>query len=260
MKTRDLLLTLVRRELATRTQGSFLGWLWLIVRPTAHLLIFTLVFGVLLASRWDSMAYEGAGLAGFAFFLFAGLIGFHFFAECLTSSASSILKRRAMVKQVVMPLWLFPLVDVLVAGTAMLIAIAILLLALVLTGSGPMLGWLWLPVVLLPWFLLMGGMGWAMAGLGVYIRDLKQVMGPVTQALFFLSPILYSIDSLPEPYRPWLYLNPLTWLVTSLREVLLEGRMPLAEPLLWSWVAGVLSAGFGFLVFRRLKTGFADVI
>ena len=253
-----LLVTLVERELAARTRGSFLGPFWLLVRPAGYLLVFTFVFGVLLAERWEVGPEQG--LAELAVFLFAGLSAFHFVAERLNAAPNAMLKRRAMLKQAAFPLWLMPLTEVIVSAVAFGLALGVLLVGALLAGVSPALEWLLLPLLVAPILLLMVGLAWTLAAFGVYLRDLRHALAPITQMLLFLSPIFYSLDSLPDPYRSWLFANPVTVLVEIVRPVVIQGSLPSGLLVLACWTAAIAMAWIGIHLFRRLEPGFADVL
>ena len=116
------------------------------------------------------------------------------------------------------------------------------------------------PVVLLPFAVLLLGINWLLASLGVYLRDISQLMPPLIMVLLFLSPILYPLSSLPEIARFLLYFNPLTVVVEQLREVLIWGRLPDFMHLGWYFLASSLLAAFSFAWFQKTRRGFADVL
>jgi len=116
------------------------------------------------------------------------------------------------------------------------------------------------PPVLIPFILFTMGLSWALASLGVFLRDVAQVIGILTTVLMFLSPIFYPATTLPEKYRPLLYLNPLTPVIESARDVLYWGKVPSFEMLGVYLVISAFIAWLGFAWFQKTRTGFADVL
>jgi lipopolysaccharide transport system permease protein len=164
------------------------------------------------------------------------------------------------VKKVVFPLEIFP---VIILGAALFhsfLSIGILLLGVLIwqQSLSPML--VLLPLAYLPLMLWVLGLGWFLASLGVYVRDIQQSMTLLVQILFFMSPIFYPVSAVPEPFRFILYLNPLTTILDGFRRILLW-QQPLSWPLWAMWSAiGLAIAVLGFVWFIKTKDGFADVI
>ncbi len=257
--SRPLLAQLVRREVGRKYRGSSLGLLWAFLTPLLQLGLYTLVFGVFLKARWaGEQAVEG--LWGFALPLFCGLSVFSMFAEAVNQSPRQILDNANYVKKVVFPLELLSVTGVL---TAMFHGIGSLLMCVVMhwVVSGqisPML--LFMPLLLVPYFLVILSVCWLLSALGVYLRDLQQVMPPLMTAFFFLSPIIYSVDVVPAGLRPYYRLNPLCFFVENFRRILLWNEWPdLLEWLQWMFL-GLVFMHLSYAVFLRLRKGFADVV
>lgn len=185
------------------------------------LAVYTFVFSVVFQARW------GAGSESkteFALLLFAGLMMFNLFAECINRAPSLILSNTNYVKKVVFPLEILPAVTLLSALFHGLISLGVWLLAYLVFGL-PHATALYLPLIVLPFVLFILGLSWALASLGVFLRDVSQFIGVVTMTLMFLSPIFYPATALPEDYRHLLYLNPLTPVIEQTRDVLFWGKL-----------------------------------
>jgi lipopolysaccharide transport system permease protein len=255
---RELIAQFTRREIEGRYRGSFLGIFWSLAQPVAMLVVYTIVFGVIFQARWPEA--RTASLEEFALIAFCGLIAFGFINECVTRAPGLIIGVPNYVTKVVFPLETLPLSVLGAALFHMLVSLVVLLAAqLVLFGILPWTVVL-LPLVLVPAALLSLGAMWLLASLGVFIRDIGQFVGIVMQMVFFLTPILYTAEMVPEPYRTLVSLNPITPIVDNFRRVLLWGELPnWGELLLWS--AGL--SGFallGALWFLKTKKAFADVL
>lgn len=255
---RELIAQFTRREVEGRYRGSFLGLLWAFITPLVLLLIYTFVFGVIFQARWPQARSESLG--EFAVILFAGLLTFNIFSECVTRAPGLVVGVPNYVKKVVFPLEILP---VSVLGAALFhaaVSLAILLAAHLLAGGA--LHWtiLLLPLVLLPLIGLSLGLGWFLASLGVFVRDLGNAIGLVVQVLFFLTPVFYAVETVPEPYRQLLLLNPLAAIVADVRAVVLWGAMPAWLNLINTSLLTALLALLGYAWFARTKKAFADVL
>ncbi len=259
IERRDLIRQFVRRDLRHRTRGTQFGMLWDLLNPLMMLCVYTLVFSSILKVRLSHHPDEGP--LQYAIYLFAGLTAFQVFAEPLGRSGSLITSKRNFVKKMAFPLEIFAIVSALTALVHASLGLAIVLLAALVLSGG--VGWtaLLLPVVLLPGVLMGIAVGWAFGAIGVYFRDIQQFLGStVTRLLFFLTPIIYSIDAVPAHLRWVLHLNPLTVVVDGVRRVVLQGRQP-DWGMLGIWIVGSsILVVLSYALFMRVRRGFADVI
>ncbi len=254
---RALVQVLVQREVIGRYRGSVMGILWSFFNPVFMLLIYTFVFSVVFKARWNA---GSDSKTEFALVLFAGLIIFNLFSECVNRAPGLILANVNYVKKVVFPLEILPWIAL---GSAMfhaLISLGVWLLAYCVLFGVPHATVLLLPLVCLPLVLFIMGLTWALASLGVYLRDVSQFMGMLVTVLMFLTPIFYPVSSLPEQYRHFLLLNPLTPAVEISRDILFWGKMPDFSMLLLYTLATALIAWLGFAWFQKTRKGFADVL
>jgi lipopolysaccharide transport system permease protein len=257
LKHRVLLWELVKRDFIGRYKGSMLGVVWSLFNPLLMLTIYTVVFSVAFKAKWGT---GGESKVTFAIVLFSGMIVHSFFAECLNRAPSMITNHPNFVKKVVFPLELLPLMALLSALLHFLVSFGILLVFCLMTGMTIYEGVLLIPLVLLPLTLLMIGLSWILASLGVYLRDLSQIIGVATTVSLFLAPIFYPIEALPEAYQALLVWNPITLPVIQLRDLLLWDK-----PLQWDkWAASLLMGAsvcqIGFWWFQKSRRGFADVL
>ena len=254
---RRLVQVLVQREVIGRYRGSALGLLWSFFNPVFMLVVYTFVFSVVFKARWN---VGSESKTEFALVLFAGLIMFNLFSECINRAPGLILSNVNYVKKVVFPLEILPWV---VLGSAMFHALISLLVWLMAYGvlfGVPHPTVLLLPLIVLPLVLLVMGVSWGLASLGVYLRDVSQFIGMLTSVLMFLTPIFYPVNSLPEKYRPFLLANPLTPAVEMTRDVLFWGRVPDLAMLGLYALGTLLVAWLGFAWFQKTRKGFADVL
>ena len=257
LRNRNLIKTLVKREVIGRYRGSIFGILWSFFNPVFMLIIYTFVFSVVFKSRWTG---GSDSRTEFALVLFAGLIVFNLFAECFNRAPGLILANVNYVKKVVFPLEILPWVSLGSAFFHTLVSLSVWLLAYIILFGLPHATVLLMPLVILPLLLFIMGISWGLAALGVYLRDVSQLIGMATTVLMYLSPIFYPVTALPEKYRPLLMLNPLTPTIGQAREVLYWAKLP--DVTLWSFslVGSALIAWLGFAWFQKTRKGFADVL
>ena len=254
---RDLIWQMTKRDVIGRYRGSIMGLLWSFFNPILMLAVYTFIFSVVFQVRWGEATENKAD---FAIVLFVGLIIHTLFAECVNRAPSLILTNVNYVKKVVFPLEILPWITL---GSALFHAMVSVVVLLVFVGFTQIqLSWtaLLFPLVLLPLVLLTMGLSWFLASLGVFIRDVRQMIGMVTTVMLFLSPIFYPVSAVPESYRIWFNLNPLTFIVEQGREVLLWGNTPDWIGLgVYTLVAAAIAYG-GLMWFQMTRRGFADVI
>lgn len=255
---RSLIHASAKREVLGRYRGSALGLLWSFFNPLFMLTVYTFVFSVIFQARW------GAGSSGskteFALLLFAGLIMFNLFAECINRAPGLILGNVNYVKKVVFPLEILPFVGLLSAFFHALISLLVWLVAYVVFFGPPHATVLYMPLVVVPFALFIMGLSWALASLGVFSRDVSQFIGVVTMSMMFLSPIFYPASALPEAYRHLLFINPLTPAIEMARDVLYWGKAPNYAMLSIYYAATLAIAWLGFAWFQKTRKGFADVL
>lgn len=256
-RNRSLLVSLVKREVLGRYRGSVLGILWSFFNPLFMLAIYTFVFSVVFKARW----HDGpSSKTEFALLLFAGLIVFNVFSECVNKAPGLIISNGNYVKRVIFPLELLPWATLGAALFHGLVSIGVWMLAYVIFYGIPHLTVLAFPLIVLPMLLLTMGISWALASLGVYLRDVSQFIVLLTSVLMFLSPIFYPITALPEKYRFYLMLNPLGVTIEQARGALFWGQWPAFDTTALYLAISAAVAWLGFAWFQKTRKGFADVI
>lgn len=253
-----LIRSMARREIQTRFVGTSLGWLWTLLSPLIMLVIYSFVFGVVFRGRWEQQA--AGSLGEFAVILFCGLSTFGIFNECIMRAPGLVVSHANLVKKVVFPLEILALSQMGAAVFQGAVNFMLVLIAnLILTG---VVHWtiILAPVVLLGLIMFTLGVTWMLASLGVFFRDIQQLIGLLSSALFFLTPIFYAPESLPESIRAYAMLNPLAQSVEAMRHVLLWGKVPEPSLLLFPLISGWCVMQLGFAFFMRTKPAFADVI
>lgn len=228
--TLSLTWQLLRREVQERYAGTALGAFWLLVQPLFMLLVYTLVFGEILQLRFGSQA----GSSGFALYLLAGLSMFNGLADVLGRAPSVLLERRELLLNSPLPPVILPLLPVGVSVLLELLSVGLLLVWACASGQCHWQAMFYYPPFLLVRVLLSLAFAYALAVLGVFLRDLRQMMPPLLTVLLLVSPILYPLETVPAQFQRWFAVNPLAGLVAGYRAALLEGVF------LWETFAGLL--------------------
>lgn len=252
-----LSLQLARRDIEVRYRGTSLGWLWAFLAPLLMLGVYTLAFKYIFKVRWPG---AGDSSIDFALHLFAGLLIFQAMAECWGRSSRLIMEQPHLVKKVVFPLALLPWAPVANALFHAGISMMLLLVVATIWGVTPQWKWLLLPLILLPMALLFWGGSLLLGALGVFMRDLPQVVTLVVGLLQFLSPVFYPVSALPPLVQTIIGWNPLTVFIEQVRGLVFNGHQP--SLLMWaqSLLVSCLMAMLGYALYRRVRAGFADVI
>jgi ABC-type polysaccharide/polyol phosphate export permease len=247
---------LVARDLESRYRGSAGGLLWAVLHPLALLGLYTFVFAWVLEVRLG----PEVGTPHFPLFLLVGLLPWQAMQEGLGRAAGILLEQPTLVKRTPFPTAILPATAVVVPLAAQLVGTGLLLLLLAGSGRPPGVSLLLYPGLLAAQVALTLGLGWALASLNLYVRDVGQLLGIALTLWVFLTPVLYPPTLYPRPLRVLLVINPLAVLVESYRAILLRGTWPMPLPLLvLALAAGGALAG-GAWLFRRLQPGFADVV
>jgi lipopolysaccharide transport system permease protein len=243
----DVVTHLVAREFRLRYRRSVFGWLWSVAQPVARFLVLAFVFTTVLP----------LDVPNYAVFLFSGLIGWMWFSAALSSATSSVVNRQDLLMRPGISRMVIPVVSVLSDATDYLAALPVLAVILLFSGGIP-LTWLLLPVVLLPMFLLVLGLGYALCAANVYLRDVHILVGVATLLGFYVTPVFYSPDQVPADFRWVVELNPVSVLLEMQRDVLVEGIVPPSGQLLAAYGMGLLALLLGGAVYRRLSPMFVD--
>jgi lipopolysaccharide transport system permease protein len=256
---RYLIMQMIKREIASRYQGSALGIIWSFLNPLLMLIVYTFVFSVVFKSRWGNVETEESRI-DFAITLFAGLIIFQLFTEIMNRAPALILGNVNYVKKVIFPIELLPFISTGVmlfhASISLLVLITVQILY---KGSIP---WtiVYLPLILLPLLLAGLGVSWFLASISVYIRDIPQIIGVFTTVLMFISAVFFPISALPENYQLMVKLNPLAIIINESRNSLIFGEHPDWGLLGLMMLIGLMLASGGYWWFQKTRKGFADVL
>ena len=251
--------TLVRRDLEARYKGSVLGWLWPAVLQIAQLLVFTYLFAAIFKMRF-AVAGIGSNAISYGLWLFTALIGWNALQAGVIGSATAITARANLVKRLVFPLAIVPLVPVCSALIEGFVGFAVVI-ALTSFAAGvlhPTI--LLIPFIIVIQFLFTAGLAYIAAAGTTIIRDLPPVLGPLFLLTFYLTPIVYSRDRVPQAMQSIVALNPVAVIFDAYRSLILGGTIPPLGPLLLTAALSVLIAYAGWHFFRHVRPIFGEVL
>ena len=254
---RNLIWQFARREVLGRYRGSVLGIGWSVLTPMAMLAVYTLVFRHIFKAKWPGV--EDGNLS-FALNLFAGLLVFNWAAEFLSRAPRLMTDQPNLVTKVVFPLQVLPWSALMSSFFHVLVSCAVWLAGCLLFGQGLHASWLALPLVFLALVPMLLGLGWALSALGVYFRDLGEIVGLFMGMFLFLTPVFFPLSVLPDFLQMWVSFNPLAIPIEALRSIGLMGQWPQFAALLQLFAVGLLVAVGGAWLFEKSRKGFADVL
>lgn len=245
---REMLISIVRRDLRARYKGSFLGFLWTFVNPLLQLIVYSIVFPYILKISQEN----------YPMFLFVALLPWIFFTTSVQGATTSIVGGGSLVKKIFFPRMVLPLAVVFTNLMNYLYGLIIVFAALWFTGISLTFNILWLPVVLLVEFIFVVGLALILSALYVKFRDLEHLVGVVTFVWFYLTPIVFPITIFPSKVAEYLGYNPMVPIITSFRNILLDGKPPEWGQLAYALLIGVILTVIGIIVFRRSQKTFAE--
>lgn len=257
-QNRGLVWQFTQRNIQVRHKGSALGIAWTILQPLLMLAVYTTVFGLIMGGTFGVRADETPW--DYALGIFLGLTLYNLTSEIFSSAPSMVLQHPNLVKKVVFPLEVLPTSAVMAACYHCGIALGLCGLGLLFFGPSFSLSWLWLPVIVLPLVMIALGLALGISALAVYMRDVAQITGVVSMILFYASAIFYPASKIPAIGWQFLRFNPFLHAIELAREVTLWAQPLRWEPLVYLYFCGIVSILIGSFIFRRLKSGFADVL
>lgn len=246
---RDMIYSLVRRELRGRYKGSVLGFLWTYINPLCQVVIYSAVFSVIFKVNIDK----------FYLYLIIGMMPWTFFNSSVAGGTTCIRAQSDMVKKIYFPREVIPIAYVTSAFVNMLFSFIIVFAAVLISGYGFYLqAMLYLPLIMLLEYLLALGIALIVSAVTVYFRDLEQIMSVIIMAWIYVTPIMYNMEYVPEQYRMLVVLNPMTPIVEVYHQILYYRILPTKSYLLLAAITSILTFLIGFVVFAKLDRNFAE--
>ena len=245
---RELLKTNVKKEIRGRYKNSFLGILWSFLNPLLQLLVYSVIFGALLAGGDET----------YPIYICVALIPWTYFTTAISQAAFTVIGNADIIKKVYFPREILP-ISVVTSGAVNFVISTIIILAFVIF-SGVGLSWyivLYTFILLIQYILLLG-IGFIVSSVTVYFRDLEHIIGVVLMAAFYATPIVYNIQQLPHALQVLVNLNPMTHLINGYRDIFYYHQMPNMKMLLILLGISIVLTIVGYFIFKKLQKGFAE--
>ena len=245
---RELLKTSITKDVGGKYKHSFLGVIWSFMNPLLQIAVYALVFQVILKSNIEN----------YAVYLCCGLVPWQYFSSVVLRGAATIIDNGNIIKKVYFPREILPISVVASEGVNFLISTTIILGFVIFGGIGLSWNILWYFLILAIQIIVSIGIAFIVSSLTVYFRDLLHLLGILMQLLFYATPIVYSMDSVPASMKWLLMLNHMSYLIEGYRNIFYNKTMPNFKGLLIALVMGVVLCVCGYFIFRKLEKRFAE--
>jgi ABC-2 type transport system permease protein len=245
---RELLKTNIKKEIRGKYKGAWLGVVWSYLNPLLMLMVYSFVFSKIM--RID--------IPNYTMFLFTALIPWTFFTTTVSQGSDSIVVNGGILKKVYFPREIIPISVVTSNVVNFMFSSIIMFFFILITGLGFSWYILLFPVILLIQYLLLLGITFILSAITVYIRDLQHIIGVVLMAMFYATPIVYSLDMAPESFKFLLLLNPMTSIINGYRDILFYKQLPNMTYLAIIFVVSILLIYLGLMIFKKLQKNFAE--
>lgn len=241
--------SLIKRELRGHYKGSVLGFLWAFLNPLLQLIVYTIVFSTIMRTGYEQ----------YYLFLFVALIPWIFFSSSIAGGASCVWGQKDLVNKIYFPREVLPVAYVTYQLVNMMLAETVVLAVLIVTGHGlNLMAVLYFPFVVAVEYIMALGLTFLVASVTVYLRDVEHIVGIITMAWQFLSPVMYGVDMVPERFRLLFSLNPMTPILTAYRDIFYYKQIPQLSTMIQAIVFGVVMLILGVAVFECLKKHFSE--
>ena len=245
---REMIYNLVKKDLRGRYKGSVLGFLWTFINPLLQLAVYTLVFSTIMRVNVDK----------FYMYLFIALIPWIFFTTSILGGTISIIQNKDLIKKIYFPRIIIPISTVLATFMNMIFSMAVVILALFISGIGISYYVLLLPVIMILEFFLVLGMVFLFSSLNVFFRDIEYILSIIMMIWCYMTPIVYTVEMIPEKYKTLFYLNPMTNIVIFYRDILFYKRMPSFGFMGGVFLYSLAMIIIGYFVFQKLQKNFVE--
>ena len=255
---REIILAILRRELASRFTGSAGGWLWAVAAPLFAIAVYTFAFTTKL--QMSFVGEQGQKPIAYALFIFAGLIVFNFFSEMAYRSPMLLHEYAHFIKQTIFPSDMLAVISTLRAAAYTGIGAIVMLICIAVVKGG--LPWtvILMPLIFVPLAAFLMGLSWFLCAIGAFTRDAGYLMINIVPLFMFMTPVFFTHTSRPPPWDILLYLNALTAYVEVMRDLVLTGTLPNPLVILWMLATSIFTFYFGYWFFDRYRNVIVDVI
>ena len=245
---RELLKTSVKKDVRGKYKNSFLGVLWSFLNPLLQIAVYAFVFGKVL----------NAGEENYAVFICCGLIPWTFFSASINRCAFSVIENGGIIKKVYFPREILPISVVTSEAVNFLISTVIILGFVLIGGVGISKYIIFYPLVFISQYILLIGISLIVTSICVYLRDLQHFIGIFLQLMFYATPIVYNVNSIPDNFKWILQINPMTYIIEAYRSIFYYKAIPELKPVIILISISLMLCVIGYLIFNKLQKGFAE--
>lgn len=245
---REMIFSLVRKDLRTRYKGSVLGFLWTFLNPLLQLVVYSIAFAYIMR----------VNLPNYYMFMFVGLLPWLFFCGSVQGGARSVIVGANLLKKIYFPRLVLPIATVSAAFMNMLFSMTIMFAALFVSGIGISENLIYFPLLLFCLYILGLGVAFLFSASNVYFRDLEHILGIVTMSMFYVTPVIYPIEMVPEQFLPYFKLNPMAFIVCAFQDIFYYKKAPEMDTILYIMMYSGLILIIGCIVFQKLQKTFVE--
>lgn len=245
---RELIKTSVKKDIGGKYKHSFLGVLWSFINPLLQIAVYAIIFPLIMRNN----------IPNYTVFMVCGLIPWNYFSTVINRSSFTIIENGNIIKKVYFPREILPLSLVTSETINFFISTIIIICFTLAYGMGLTKYVLLYPLVLLIQYILLIGTSLIVSSITVYFRDLQHFIGVLLQLFFYATPIVYSMETIPENFRWILKANPMTYIIDGFRDIFYYQRMPDIKMLGIIFVIGIIVCVLGYLIFNKLQKKFAE--
>ena len=247
---REFLKTNVKKDIRGKYKGSFLGILWSFINPLLMTLVYAIVFPFILKSGQDH----------YTTFIVIAILPWNWFTTVISQGTFCIIANSDIIKKVYFPREILPISSATSGVVNYIISIPIIFIFLLASGIGFNWNILWLPLIIITQYFLTIGIVLITSSINVYIRDAEYIINFFITMLFYATPVLYATTLFPEKYRWILYLNPMTTIINSYRDIFYYQQQPNMQLLMIVLAGSIILMLLGIIIFKKMKKGFAEEV
>lgn len=246
---RQMIFSLVKRDLKGRYKGSVLGFMWTFINPLLQLIVYTIVFSIIMKNEIER----------YYLFLFVALVPWIFFSTSVSAGSTCVIGQQDMVKKIYFPREVLPLTFVTSQFVNMILSFVVIFAVIIVTGHGIGINAIiYLPIIMIIEYMIALGVTMLSSAITVYFKDLQYILNIVTMAWMYMTPVVYSQDRVPEQFKKLFYLNPITPIIIAYRDILYYKKIPDLSTLILAIIMGIVIILIGFFTFNKLKRRFVE--
>ena len=245
---REMIFSLVKKDLRTRYKGSVLGFLWTFLNPLLQLIVYSIVFSFVMRVKMEN----------YYMYMFVGLLPWIFFCNALQLGAISIVSNRDLIKKIYFPRLVLPIATLGSSFMNFLFSLIVLIIALLVSGIGVSIYFLYVPILCIILLIFAASFTLTLAACNVYLRDLEHIMGIVIMSWFYAVPILYPIEMVPNEFQTIYRLDPIVPIILAFQDVIYYKREPNLDSLISIILLSIILLVLSYFLFDKLQKNFAE--